>query len=44
VLVFSREGVNGQTKLWSVDIMGRTLQPLPYPGGGSDAAWSPLLN
>ena len=43
VLVFSRES-GGVSRLWSVDVTGRVLQPLPYPGGGSDPAWSPLLN
>jgi TolB protein len=44
VLLFSREGGGGGTKLWSVDVTGRILQPMPYPGGASDPAWSPLLN
>jgi len=44
VLLFSRQGAGGGAKLWSVDITGRVLQPLPYPGGGTDPAWSPLLN
>jgi TolB protein len=44
VLMFSREGSGGASKLWSVDILGRVLQPMPYPGAGSDPAWSPLLN
>jgi TolB protein len=44
VIVFSREAGNGVTKLWSVDVTGRVVQPLPYPGAGSDPAWSPLLN
>ena len=44
VIVFSRESGGGAHKLWTVDVTGRTLQPLPYPGAGSDAAWSPLLN
>ena len=44
VLLFSRQGANGQTRLWSVDLTGRIVQPMPYPGGASDAAWSPLLN
>lgn len=44
VLLFSREGVGGGSKLWSVDVTGRILQPMPYPGAGSDPAWSPLLN
>jgi TolB protein len=44
VLMFSRETSGGASKLWSVDVTGRILQPVPYPGGGSDPAWSPLLN
>jgi TolB protein len=44
VLMFSRETASGASKLWSVDITGRILQPMPYPGAGSDPAWSPLLN
>ena len=44
VLMFSRETPGGPPKLWSVDILGRVLQPMPYPGAGSDPAWSPLLN
>jgi TolB protein len=44
VLMFSRETAGGASKLWSVDITGRILQPMPYPGAGSDPAWSPLLN
>ena len=44
VIVFSRESGGGQRKLWSVDVTGRILQAMPYPGAGSDAAWSPLLN
>jgi TolB protein len=44
VLMFSREGPNGVSKLWSVDVTGRILQQMPYPGAGSDPAWSPLLN
>jgi TolB protein len=44
VLMFSRETLGGQPKLWSVDVTGRVLQPMPYPGSGSDPAWSPLLN
>jgi TolB protein len=43
VLMFSREGTGGDTKLWSVDVTGRVLQPVPYHGSGSDPAWSPLL-
>ena len=44
VLMFSREGAGGGSKLWTVDVTGRVLQPMPYPGAGSDPAWSPLLN
>jgi TolB protein len=44
VLLFSRESNGGASKLWSVDVTGRILQPMPYPGAGSDPAWSPLLN
>ncbi len=44
VLMFSRETPGGAPKLWSVDVTGRILQPVPYPGSGSDPAWSPLLN
>jgi TolB protein len=44
VLMFSRETPGGAPKLWSVDVTGRILQPMPYPGAGSDPAWSPLLN
>jgi len=44
VLLFSRESAGGASKLWSVDVTGRILQPMPYPGNGSDPAWSPLLN
>jgi TolB protein len=44
VLMFSRETSGGSPQLWSVDVTGRILQPMPYPGSGSDPAWSPLLN
>ncbi len=44
VLLFSREAPGGGKKLWSVDVTGRIIQPMPYPGAGSDPAWSPLLN
>jgi TolB protein len=44
VLLFTRQGAGGGSKLWSVDVTGRNLQPMPYPGAGSDPAWSPLLN
>jgi TolB protein len=44
VLMFSRETPGGVTKLWTVDVTGRILQPVPYPGEATDPAWSPLLN
>jgi TolB protein len=44
VLMFSRESRGAGPRLWSVDVTGRILQPVPYPTGGSDPAWSPLLN
>ena len=44
VLMFSRQAQGGQSHLWTVDVTGRILQPEPYPGSASDAAWSPLLN
>lgn len=44
VLMFFRETPGGAPRLWSVDVTGRVLQPSPYPGSGSDPAWSPLLN
>ena len=44
VLMFSRETPGGPPKLWTVDVTGRILRAAPYPGSGSDPAWSPLLN
>lgn len=44
VLMFSRETAGGDSRLWSVDVTGRILQPVPYPLAASDPAWSPLLN
>ena len=44
VLVFFRESPGGAARLWTVDITGRVLKPAPFPGSGSDPAWSPLLN
>ena len=45
VLMFTREtaGEGGQPALYSVDISGRNLRPVPTPGPSSDPAWSPLL-
>jgi TolB protein len=44
VIMFAREAPGAGSKLWTVDVTGRVLQPVPYPGAGSDPAWSPLLN
>ncbi len=45
VIMFSREGGGGGgAKLWTIDVTGRVLQPVPYPNSGTDPAWSPLLN
>jgi TolB protein len=44
VLMFSRETPGGVSKLWSIDVTGRILQQVPYPGEATDPAWSPLLN
>jgi len=43
VLMFARESSGGVSRLWSVDVTGRTLQAVPYPGEATDPAWSPLL-
>lgn len=44
VLMFDRETPGGAPRLWSVDVTGRIERPAPYPGSGSDPAWSPLLD
>jgi TolB protein len=43
VLMFFRDQPGSGPHLWTVDISGRFLQQAPYPGQGSDPAWSPLL-
>ena len=43
VLMFSRETPGGAPRLWTVDVTGRIERAAPYPGSGSDPAWSPLL-
>lgn len=45
VVMFTREtaGAGGQAQLFSVDISGRNLRPVPTDGPASDPAWSPLL-
>ena len=44
VIIFTREtqGVNGTSRLYSIDVSGRNLRVVPTPDGASDAAWSPL--
>jgi TolB protein len=44
VIMFTREtqGATGAANLYSVDISGRNLKPIPTASGGSDPAWSPL--
>jgi len=44
VLMFFRETPGGAPRLWTVDVTGRIERPAPYPGSGSDPAWSPLLD
>jgi TolB protein len=44
VLMFFRETPGGSPRLWSVDVTGRIERQAPYPGSGSDPAWSPLLD
>lgn len=44
VLMFFRESPGGSPKLWTVDVTGRVSRAAPYPGSGSDPAWSPILN
>ena len=44
VLMFSRETPGGAPRLWTVDVTGRIQRAAPYPGAGTDPAWSPLLN
>ena len=44
VIMFTREsaGERGSAQLYSVDISGRALKPVPTEGAASDPAWSPL--
>lgn len=44
VIMFTREtaGAGGTAALYSVDITGRNLVPVPIPGAGSDPSWGPL--
>ncbi len=45
VIVFSREtpGQSGAPSLYTVDLTGRNLRPLPTPSFASDPSWSALL-
>jgi len=45
VIMFTREspGATGTAQLFSVDISGRALHPVPTQGAASAPAWSPLL-
>ena len=44
VIMFTREtqGATGAASLYSVDITGRNLKPVPLQSGGSDPSWGPL--
>ena len=44
VVLFMREtqGVGGTSSLYSVDVSGRNLKPMPLPNGASDPSWGPL--
>ncbi len=44
VIMFTREtqGATGTSSLYSVDISGRNLRPVPLQGGASDPSWGPL--
>lgn len=44
VIMFTREtqGASGQSNLYSIDIVGRTLRKVRTQGGASDPSWSPL--
>ncbi len=45
-LMFFRQqsGARGRTQLWSIDLTGRNLRPVPTPQDASDPSWSPTLN
>ncbi|WP_076068082.1 Tol-Pal system beta propeller repeat protein TolB [Sphingomonas montana] len=44
VILFFRTGQgSGKADLWSVDLTGKNLRPVPTPLDGSDPAWGPLL-
>ncbi|WP_443750908.1 Tol-Pal system beta propeller repeat protein TolB [Asticcacaulis solisilvae] len=41
-IMFFREPPGGSPSLWMVEAGGRIERPVPYTGGASDPAWSPL--
>jgi TolB protein len=43
VIMFFREERGGGARLWSVDLTGQNLRPIPTQTDASDPAWSPLL-
>jgi TolB protein len=43
VIMFFREALGGDPRLYSVDLTGRNLRQISTPGAASDPAWSPLL-
>ncbi len=43
VIMFFRESRGQGPRLWSVDLTGRNLRPVPTQTDASDPAWSPLL-
>lgn len=43
VMFFREDYPGGPVSLWSVDLTGQNLRPVPTPGEASDPAWSPLL-
>jgi TolB protein len=45
VVMFARQtsGAGGAPALFSVDVSGRNLRPVPIEGAASDPSWSPLL-
>lgn len=42
-IMFFREPPGALPSLWMVESSGRVERPVPYQGGASDPAWSPLL-
>ncbi|SFD73828.1 Tol-Pal system beta propeller repeat protein TolB [Roseivivax sediminis] len=44
VIMFAREtqGASGASSLYTVDVSGRNLKPVPTPAGASDPSWGPL--